>query len=184
MRPDDARFLARLVSRVLAAAVLTVAHRRRRRHRGGEPAGPARRGGAYLLALTAPGVAVARVAGGARWTLPAPSPQGLTLLALWVGSGALVEELLWRAPLTLLAPGWRRRALAAASGAGFFAAHVRRDGMAATMVHAPNTVSWTAAALLARRVHPSLVAHLGYNAVALGLRPRELADARGVGSRP
>lgn len=129
-----------------------------------------------LLAFAGPALAVAatlvrhRAAGGLRVAAP-PSWAGRLLLAGRLAANALVEELLWRAPLTRLRPGGVRLFAGTAGAAAFVGLHLRRDGARALPVHALTTASWTAAALLDRRLRWPVVSHTAYNYAAVVLRP-------------
>jgi hypothetical protein len=129
-----------------------------------------------LCAGAGPALLVAQrlASGGARWQ-PPPSAAGRTLLSGYVLAGALLEEVLWRAPLILLDGRTGDRALAGwavLSGAGFLALHLRRDGARSLPVHLTTTTSWTASALLARQLRWPVLAHAGYNLAAISLRDR------------
>lgn len=124
-----------------------------------QPSRPARLGGA-VLALTVPAAAAVRT----RRAAPAAlSSASRVLLVGYVLPGAVLEELIWRAPLT---SGARRRRRAAVSMAGFAALHVRRDGIASTPVHLALAAAWTTAALLGRTIVWTSVSHAAYNYLA------------------
>jgi hypothetical protein len=152
-----------VAGRTLLAGLLG-ARRVRRRSDVGAPVG-ARVAGA-VLALAVPGGAAALT----RATFIAPaSPAGRGLLVGHVFSGALLEELLWRAPLTDDRHRIRRAAL---SMTGFVALHVRRDGAASAPIHVVLAGAWTASALLGRTIRWTCLSHAAYNYLALTGRPR------------
>jgi hypothetical protein len=185
------RHRSRAWERTTAAATLGAAYLLARRHRAPRdsvPGGPARAAAGALCAAGGPALLVLRRLGGenARW-LPPPSVAGRLLLGGHVLAGALVEEVLWRGPLILLATPARTGARAASarravpvamrtvpaallSAAGFLALHVRRDGAGSLPVHLTTTASWTASALLGRQLRWPVLCHAGYNFAAAGLR--------------
>jgi hypothetical protein len=141
-------------------------------------AGTARAAAAALCAGCGPALLVVNRLGtaGARWR-PPPSTAGRLLLGGYVAAGALLEEVLWRAPLILIRartgtrPSARHASGAAAlSAAGFLALHLRRDGARSLPAHLTTTASWTLAALVGRQLRWPLIAHAGYNFAAASLR--------------
>lgn len=170
----------RLAGQVGLALVLAVRHRRRPSPGAGRGrsagagngwsagAGRGRSAGGFLVAAVSPLVAgVTARRNRARWRRP--SPAGLALVVTHAASVALAEELLWRAPLLRLRTGPARAVAAVAAGAGFVGLHLRRDGWPALPVHALNTTVWTASTLLGRRLRWPVLAHAGYDLLALGL---------------
>ena len=129
---------------------------------------------APLCAGIGPGVLVRRAVPGARWS-PPPSGAGKAMLAGYVLAVAMIEEILYREPVSRYA-GQERRAAALATGvagaAHFVALHVRRDGVGALAAHAVNAGCWTSSALLGRTVRWSVAAHAAYNYAAMSLRAR------------
>jgi membrane protease YdiL (CAAX protease family) len=98
------------------------------------------------------------------------SATGKVLLSGHVLATVVLEELLWRSPLTLPLGRTTKLVLAAVSASGFAAAHVGRDGWPNSRPHIVNTLGWTASALAARSVIWSALAHACYNLSALTLR--------------
>ncbi|MEO8888781.1 MAG: CPBP family intramembrane glutamic endopeptidase [Jatrophihabitantaceae bacterium] len=133
--------------------------------------GPLPDGAAAIVAFAGPmlvvGGSVLRTR--ARWQ-PPPSLLGRLMLGGHVASGAVLEELLWRAPLTVPRSRGAGTVAAGVSAAGFLALHVRRDGRPSVPVHAVTTASWTVAAVLGRRVRWSILSHALYNFLVLSLR--------------
>jgi membrane protease YdiL (CAAX protease family) len=102
---------------------------------------------------------------------PPPSPLGKSMLAGYLLTGVLAEELLWRKILTYPVPAVPRSILAAVSSVGFVLAHLRRDGRRSAAIHTANTVSWTASALATRSLRWSVLSHWAYNWLAVSLKP-------------
>jgi hypothetical protein len=98
------------------------------------------------------------------------SPAGKILLATYVASGAAVEELLWRAPVTWSTTRPRRRLLAVAGTAAFVLLHLRRDGCGTAPLHVLNGVAWTSSAALSGRVGWPIAGHAAYNWFAMSRR--------------
>jgi membrane protease YdiL (CAAX protease family) len=96
------------------------------------------------------------------------------MLAGYVITGALAEELLWRQPLTYPLPRRIRLAMAAISGSGFVLAHLPRDGREAAAIHTINTSSWTAAAIAGRSIRWPMISHCVYNWLSLTVAPPKL----------
>jgi hypothetical protein len=95
------------------------------------------------------------------------------MLAGYALAVALVEESLYRAPVSRHARHGRTRAasaLAVASTACFVGLHLRRDGRAAAPAHLVNACSWTASALLGGTVRWSVASHTLYNYAAMSVR--------------
>lgn len=162
MTADATRLVRAVVGRTLLAVVLgarAVGVRRRTPHR--RPGGAV--AGSLALAAAVPVAAARR----GEVSLPA-SGAGRLLLIGYVLPGAVVEELLWRGPLTR-APSARGTAT---SVAGFVALHVLRDGVRSAPAHLTLACTWTASALLGRTVVWSALSHGAYNLIALSVRPR------------
>jgi hypothetical protein len=113
---------------------------------------------------------VRRTRGAAARAVP-PSAAGKLLLAAYVGSGAILEELAWRACLVWPMRRGVRGCLMAGGAYGFAAVHVRRDGPGSAPVHLLNTLAWTACAACGGRMRWPVTSHFLYNWIAITRRP-------------
>lgn len=166
-------YRAGLTGRTLCAAAgvwLTGRHRRdllRRPH--GRRCGPA-------LALVVPAalaLAPARGRRGLRWQRRDPAAE--VVVAAWVISGALAEELIWRVPPLLTR---HRVGYSAASALAFAALHIRRDGRASAPGHLALAAAWSASAVRDRTVFWPTVGHVLYNYLALSVTAPESEQRR------
>jgi CAAX prenyl protease-like protein len=135
---------------------------------------PARPGVAAVLAAAGPGALVSRALRRGRWS-PPPSATGKAMLTGYVLAVALIEETLYRGPVSRYAGQERRVAAlvtASLSVAGFVALHVRRDGARTFGAHLVNAGCWTASAFAGRSLRWSIAAHSAYNYAAMSLRAR------------
>jgi membrane protease YdiL (CAAX protease family) len=124
------------------------------------------------LAFAGPVLSISRVLlrRRAQWRPPA-SPAGNLLLGLHVVAGAITEEVIWRSPLIHICSA-QGRAIATLGGAvAFVGLHLPRDGARGLPVHALNTLAWTSATLIDRRIRWSVSSHAAYNYVAVALAP-------------
>lgn len=179
--------MAPLQQRIAAAAVLGVAYLTVRRRYGVEPsrhhlhrcrdgrASRAARGASAALAGPLLAISGRVVGDSTRWQQP-PSAAGRLMLAGYLGSGALVEELLWRSPLTVLRGRTSRAIASLLSAAGFLWLHLRRDGAGSAPAHLLTTASWTASTLLALQLRWPVLSHTLYNYAAVSLRPVGAGD--------
>jgi membrane protease YdiL (CAAX protease family) len=124
------------------------------------------------LAFAGPAVVTASQLRGRSTVLaPPPSPLGKSMLAGYLLTGVLAEELLWRKILTYPLRAVPSSILAAVSSVGFVLAHLPRDGRRGAAIHTANTMSWTASALTTRSLRWSVLSHWAYNWLALSLKP-------------
>jgi hypothetical protein len=164
---------------VLGAVYLPVAVRRRAR--------PGRRSAQRVAAVAAAGPLLligSRLARSGMRRPPALSALGRLVLGGYVASGALVEELMWRAPLTLPRTARGRVCAAGLSGSGFLLLHLRRDGAASAPAHLITTASWTTAAVLARRLRWVVLSHALYNYLVISLGPIDPGTAQQLVRQP
>ncbi len=157
-------YRAELTGRVLCASVATgLLHR----YRAQLLRRPVARWRGAALAVGVPVALVCSSLGGRgrlHWQRRGVAAEAV--VAGYVISGAVAEELLWRAPPLLLT----RRGLSATSSALVFAAlHVRRDGPDSAAGHLVLTGAWSIAAALDRTVFWPVVGHVLYNYLALSL---------------
>jgi hypothetical protein len=124
-----------------------------------------------LVAAAGPAgvVTCARVRRGGRFQRLGPAPV-TALAVLRALAGALIEEVIWRGPVLRLTSRPARALAVLGGGVGFVGLHLRRDGRAAWPVHAVNTASWTAAALVGGSVRWPVLSHAAYNVAAWSLR--------------
>jgi hypothetical protein len=163
-----ARTDARLVG---AAGVLTLAWSIARRRAPVADPRTVPSWAAAALALAGPVAVLTHALRGRRVTMALPaSTTGKLLLAGHVLSSVVLEEQLWRAPVTYPRSRRAQLGLAAASATGFVEMHVRRDGPESAPVHMLNTAGWTASAVVSRSLLWSTLSHAGYNYAALVLR--------------
>jgi len=160
-----------VLPRMGAALALGVAYRARRRP--GAAARPRRSGLAAALAATGPAAVVTGAVRGRPVTWRAPgTPITAALLVARVVAGAVIEEVLWRGPVAV-GRGSGAGIRAGVLGVAFVALHLARDGGSAWRAHVPNTVAWTLAALVDRRLRWPVLSHAGYNLAAVCLRPAD-----------
>jgi hypothetical protein len=160
---DEMRFAARLTG---AAALLLTHVLVRHRSSGADlPCLVSAR-----AAAAAPAVFAALATRHAPVRAVPPSAAGKLMLATYLGSGALVEELTWRAPLVWPAPRRVRGCIMAGGVVGFIALHVERDGARSATVHLANTLAWTAAAARGGQMRWPVAGHFVYNWIAVTRR--------------
>jgi hypothetical protein len=163
-------------TRVFAGRLLLCAGllMRRRRQRLPSEAVATRRGAQLLAAFLAAGgplaVLVPRLLRGPVRVVGPPSATGRVLLAVHLAAVSGAEELLWRAPLCTT-PRPLRLSRAVVHAVVFTAAHVRRDGRGTVAVHTALAATWTASALVARRIRWAFLAHLCYDLAAVLIQP-------------
>ncbi|MGI8879732.1 MAG: CPBP family intramembrane glutamic endopeptidase [Jatrophihabitans sp.] len=166
-------YRAQLTGRVLcAAAGLWLA----RRHRVELLRRPRGRWCGALLALVVPATTALVSARGRRrlqWQRRDAAAEGV--VAAWVISGALAEELLWRLPPLL---SRHRAGYTAASALTFAALHIRRDGRDSAAGHLGLAMAWSVSAARDRSIFWPTVGHILYNYAALSITAPGTEQAR------